>query len=96
MRARCDIMPGLCSVGWRLVSITSPSRRCRYTILPPPTGGTDPPASFAPDPAVDAADRDSSVFATASLRCDATAPSAVNHEWSSVSQEMVTDSYTNP
>ena len=65
-------MPGLCSVGWRLVNITSPSRRWRYTILPPPIGGADPPASFAPDPAVDTADRDRSVFATASLRCGAT------------------------
>ncbi len=36
MRARCAIMPGLCSVGWRLVSIKSPSFKVRYTILPLP------------------------------------------------------------
>jgi len=72
MRARCDIMPGLCSVGCRLVSITSPSFRCRYTILPLPSAAGAPPlpASFVPDPATDAADRDSSVLATASRRCD--------------------------
>lgn len=31
-RARCPIMPGLCSVGWRLVSMKSPSSIVRYTI----------------------------------------------------------------
>ena len=31
MRALCPIMPGLCSVGWRLVSIKSPSSMVRYT-----------------------------------------------------------------
>lgn len=32
MRARWPIMPGLCSVGWRLVSMKSPSTIVRYTI----------------------------------------------------------------
>ena len=31
-RARCPIIPGLCSVGWRLVSMKSPSSIVRYTI----------------------------------------------------------------
>lgn len=55
MRARWAIRPGLCSVGCRLVSITSPSRRLRYTILPLPL-----PAELA---------RASSCFAIASRFC---------------------------
>jgi hypothetical protein len=38
-RARCPIMPGLCSVGWRLVSMKSPSSIVRYTICAWQGGG---------------------------------------------------------
>lgn len=62
-RARCAINPGLCSVGWRLVSMRSPSMSMRYTILPLPRELAACPGLGLPPPLPD-----SSVFARAA-RC---------------------------
>lgn len=72
MRARCAIMPGLCSVGCRLVSITSPSFSVRYTIFPMPLP-VDPLAVLL------AVARASSCFATASRFCTTVPPTNAVH-----------------
>ena len=70
-RALCAMSPGLCSVGWRLVSMTSPSRRWRYTILPFPLLKMPlPPAALAEPGVAAAADLEKSCFATASRLCE--------------------------
>ena len=61
--------PGLCRVGCRLVSMRSPSRRCRYTILPLPLLTLPPPPPTIALPLPAAADLESSCFATASRFC---------------------------
>lgn len=79
-RARCAMSPGRCSVGCRLVSMRSPSRRCRYTILPAPVPPPRPlpfpgrparpplPGAIVASPAAPPCLL-SSIFASASLRC---------------------------
>mmetsp|Transcript_37020 Transcript_37020/g.104515 ORF Transcript_37020/g.104515 Transcript_37020/m.104515 type:complete len:299 (+) Transcript_37020:4226-5122(+) len=73
--ARWAIRPGLCSVGWRLVSMRSPSMSCRYTILPPrPPSCLLPPPPLPPTLPEDRPVPDSRVLARADLFCRESLP----------------------